>query len=36
MSCLVDASETTNGLQVEIYGPRGRIAQFVAALRSLI
>ncbi|HEV2238890.1 MAG TPA: CpXC domain-containing protein [Ktedonobacterales bacterium] len=36
MSCLVDASERANGLHVEIYGPRGRIAQFVAALRTLL
>jgi hypothetical protein len=36
MSCLVDASETANSLQVTIYGPRGRIAQLVAALRTLI
>jgi hypothetical protein len=34
MSCLVDATETAESLQAVIYGPRGRIAQFVAALRA--
>ena len=34
MSCLVDATESADNLQVIIYGPRGRIAQFVAALRA--
>lgn len=36
MNCLVEATETAAGTQVEIYGPRGRIAQFVGALRTLI
>ncbi len=36
MSCLVDATETAEALQVIIFGPRGRIAQFVGALRTLI